>query len=124
MADQKISELTTLALPTSKDLFLVIDDPTGTPISKSVTYKVLFGAISANVVFQERTEAQSNTLQTGALANVQSNLHIGGSLVLDSSNTVASNTATGVKGTIQYNEGFVYVCYATDKWKRVAIADF
>ncbi len=124
MADQKISELTALALPTSKDLLLIIDDPTGTPVSKSVTYKVLFGTISANVVFQERFTAQSNTLYTGALANVAANLHLSGDLVLDNANTVASNTTTGVKGTIQWDDSYMYVCYATDKWKRVAIADF
>lgn len=34
----------------------------------------------------------------------------------------ASATATGVAGTITWDSGFIYVCTATDTWKRVAIA--
>jgi hypothetical protein len=38
------------------------------------------------------------------------------------SNTPASASATGVAGTITYDASYVYVCTATDTWKRVAIA--
>ncbi len=34
----------------------------------------------------------------------------------------ASATAPGVAGTITWDAGFIYVCIATDTWKRVAIA--
>lgn len=34
----------------------------------------------------------------------------------------ASATADGVAGTITWDSGFIYVCVATDTWKRVAIA--
>lgn len=36
--------------------------------------------------------------------------------------TPASAVATGVLGTIVADTGFIYVCTATDTWKRVAIA--
>lgn len=36
--------------------------------------------------------------------------------------TPASATATGRKGTICWDASFIYVCVATDTWKRVAIA--
>ena len=35
MADQKVTELSTLATPASEDLLLVVDNPNGTPASKS-----------------------------------------------------------------------------------------
>jgi hypothetical protein len=36
--------------------------------------------------------------------------------------TPASAAATGVKGTIQYDSSYIYICTATNTWKRVAIA--
>jgi hypothetical protein len=34
----------------------------------------------------------------------------------------ASAADTGTAGTITWDAGFIYVCVATDTWKRVAIA--
>ena len=45
MADQKITELTALAAPATEDLMPVVDDPSGTPISKKLTLAGLFGLI-------------------------------------------------------------------------------
>lgn len=36
--------------------------------------------------------------------------------------TPASAAATGTKGDIVHDTGFIYICTATDTWKRVAIA--
>lgn len=36
--------------------------------------------------------------------------------------TPASASASGVAGTIQYDANYIYVCVATNTWKRVAIA--
>ena len=36
--------------------------------------------------------------------------------------TPASASATGTAGTIVYDTSYLYVCIATDTWKRVAIA--
>lgn len=36
--------------------------------------------------------------------------------------TPASAAATGVTGTIAWDASFIYVCTATNTWKRVAIA--
>lgn len=36
--------------------------------------------------------------------------------------TPASASATGVAGTIAWDASYIYVCTATDTWKRVAIA--
>lgn len=33
-------------------------------------------------------------------------------------------TAAGTAGAIAYDSGFIYVCTATNTWKRVAIATF
>jgi len=36
--------------------------------------------------------------------------------------TPASASASGVAGTIAWDADYIYVCVATDTWKRVAIA--
>lgn len=36
--------------------------------------------------------------------------------------TPASASAAGTANTITYDSGFIYVCVATNTWKRVAIA--
>jgi hypothetical protein len=38
------------------------------------------------------------------------------------SNPPASATATGSAGLIRWDANYIYVCTATDTWKRVAIA--
>jgi hypothetical protein len=44
------------------------------------------------------------------------------SLLVVSTQTPASATAPGVKGTIAWDSNFIYVCTATNTWKQVAIA--
>ncbi len=38
--------------------------------------------------------------------------------------TPASASATGVAGNIVWDSGYIYVCVATNTWKRVAIASW
>lgn len=38
--------------------------------------------------------------------------------------TPSSSSATGVTGTIKYDTGFIYICTATNTWKRVALSTF
>ncbi|WP_456457668.1 hypothetical protein [Reichenbachiella sp.] len=45
-------------------------------------------------------------------------------LIGTGSNTPASATATGVRGTITWDTNYIYICTATDTWKRVAIASW
>lgn len=39
-----------------------------------------------------------------------------------SNKTPASATASGVKGEIAWDSSYIYVCVATDTWKRVGIS--
>lgn len=45
-----------------------------------------------------------------------------GFLQILTANVPASATATGLKGEISWDANYIYVCTATDTWKRVAIA--
>jgi len=61
----------------------------------------------------------SNTTLIGNASTTQAKIHgkvaVGGS-------TPASATAAGVTGTITWDANYIYVCTATNTWKRVAIA--
>lgn len=35
-----------------------------------------------------------------------------------------TSSSTGVKGTVAYDAAFLYVCIATNSWKRIALASF
>jgi len=45
-----------------------------------------------------------------------------GSVIVSNSQTPASASATGTTGTIAWDASYIYVCTATNTWKRVAIA--
>lgn len=45
---------------------------------------------------------------------------VGGALILDT-DIPASSTATGTAGSITWDNNYIYICVATDTWKRVAL---
>lgn len=50
------------------------------------------------------------------------NLTVPGELVLAAPTAPASASAAGIAGQIAWDADYIYVCTATDTWKRVAIA--
>lgn len=49
-------------------------------------------------------------------------VNLTGDLVQETQTTPASASAPGVKGTIVHDSNYIYICVATDTWKRVAIS--
>jgi hypothetical protein len=66
MADKalKISELNALTAPSGDDILVIVDDPTGTPVTKKVTVANLLGNSSANVVIRNVTPANGTITVT------------------------------------------------------------
>jgi hypothetical protein len=66
---------------------------------------------------------ESLTLNHGSNgeATFNSDVDVGGDLIT-TTKTPASASATGTAGTIAWDASYIYVCTATDTWKRVAIA--
>ena len=46
------------------------------------------------------------------------------SLIISTNSPPASSTSTGTKGTVTYNDDYLYICIATDTWKRIALSTF
>lgn len=74
MADQKITALTALTAPTTDDLLAIVDDPSGTPVTKKITLANLIGGASAlflsNVVVQTLTSASGTYTPTSGMKKV------------------------------------------------------
>lgn len=51
-------------------------------------------------------------------------LNADGTIRLPVTKTPASATATGTAGDWAYDSSYIYVCVATNSWKRVAIASW
>jgi hypothetical protein len=58
MADKKVTQLTALTTGASEDQLLIVDDPNGTPASKSITLKNLFGSVTSNVAITKLSTLQ------------------------------------------------------------------
>lgn len=71
MADKKITELTALTAVAPEDLFVIVDDPAGTPITKKVTASDLFGngiSYVTSATYKSATVLKS-VLTANAVAN-------------------------------------------------------
>lgn len=65
--------------------------------------------------------AVNGTLGVTGLLSTEGSVVVGGTLTISQA-TPASAAAAGTTGTIAVDTGFIYVCTATNTWKRVAIA--
>tara|TARA_R100001460_G_C3551800_1_gene175209 strand:+ start:1506 stop:1928 length:423 start_codon:yes stop_codon:yes gene_type:complete len=139
MADKKVTQLTSLTTGASEDLFLVVDDPNGTPASKQITHKNLFGAVSSNVVVSKLTTLNANVTINCSNTTMSSNVNLTGSkgpkvtsgfITLNTPTTVSSNNTTtvlsagGLQGSIFWDTNFLYVATSNTQVKRVALSVF
>lgn len=103
---KKISELTALTNVSGDDLLLIVDQPgTANAETKRVTAANFFANVSTNTVFK-----QTLTANTVYLSNT--------------TNTPSSSSDTGVKGEVRIDSSYIYVCTATNTWKRAAISSW
>lgn len=84
-------------------------------ISALWTFEALV-EFEAGVNFQADIEIQQG-IEFQGVAEVAT----GGKLVLPETPIISSN-ATGTTGTVAWGEDYVYVCVATDTWKRAALS--
>jgi hypothetical protein len=104
MADKKVSALVTLTNLSQDDLFMVVDDPAGTPTSKKVTVGNLFGNVAVATTHKALTTFTANTVYTGTTATFSANVMVGGlnikSAVEDKMQVANTNTLLATKAPI------------------------
>jgi hypothetical protein len=70
------------------------------------------------------TTTPGSTLDVNGNATVRGNLTLTGtSVVITTPTTPASKTASGITGQVAWDSSYIYVCVATNNWKRVAISN-
>jgi len=87
------------------------------------TNDLYFGQNSGwnSIVFQPGGAASLTLASTGA-ATFAGAVTIAGTVIHTLSATPASATAAGTVGTMSWDANYIYICTATNTWKRVAIA--
>jgi hypothetical protein len=138
MADKKITQLTSLTSPAGEDLLLIVDDPSGTPVSKQITIKNLAGGMP-NTSISGTLTVSGNTTINGSNTVVSSNVTFTSAtrgprvtarfITLAKSTGSVSNNATtelggGMQGSILWDSDYLYVATSNTVIKRVALSDF
>jgi len=103
MADKKVTQLDALTSLSGDDLFMVVDDPAGTPVSKKITVTNAFTGMTA-------------VITAGSVS---------GTFALKT-NTPESSTQDGSfpAGSIFYDNDFIYVAISASTIRRAALSDF
>ncbi len=118
MADKKVTQLDALAALSGDDLFMVVDDPAGTPTNKKVTTTNLFGNVAVPAVFND-----SVTL-SGDSSTISGNTSVTGNLSLPQT-TPANSTNTNYPVVTLWADGsFIYVAVSETLIKRASLSEF
>jgi hypothetical protein len=98
MADKKITELSSLTSLAPEDLFVVVDDPSGTPITKKIAAADLFGNGISYVTTS--TNKGATVLRSILTANVSANTSTANTLI--AAEFITNATATSANSEYQY----------------------
>jgi len=104
MADKKVSALTAITHLSRDDLFMVVNDPSGTPASRKITLANLFGNVVAETVHTGATTLRANTTVSGTKLTVAANSTFNGTVTYNGDITfnrgaTFSNTTVNVFGS-------------------------
>jgi hypothetical protein len=126
MADKKVTQLPSLTTTAAPDLLMIVDDPNGTPVSKNITVKNLFGSVPSNTVFKDNVTVTGNTVQLASSVNITKTL-TANTVKFTFGSTPASNNATTVGmavGEARFTNNYIYIAVNATTIKRVALDTF
>ena len=136
MADKKVTALSALSSVTTDDLFLIVNDPQGTPASYKVSAKNMFKSVPANTAIKGLFTTTANTIVAGNQANVSANATFSSKVTISgdkkflittkSTDPGSSNAQTSsvAAGTIFYSNTHLYIATDSNTIKRVALSTF
>jgi len=107
MADKKLSGLTSIGTATAReDLIHIVDDPSGTPLNKKVTFGEMFNAMHAPVTLADASSTTLTVATNGGRVN----------MVVDTSQNSTYVLPTPVAGL---TFKFIYIGAATDSSSHI-----
>lgn len=109
MADRakKISELTALTAPSTDDLLVIVDDPSGNSATKKVTVGNFLNNAAANVTVSNTHYLSANNL-----------------VIRRRTTPVSSSGTADLQGSIWFDTNYIYVAVANGTIKRAALSTF
>ena len=99
---------------------MIVDDPNGTPTSKKITLKTLYGNINSNTVFR----GVKNTFNSNSIFN---KFLTANNVILTKGSAPATNNATTESmsvGQIRFTNTHLYIATDSTTIKRVALSVF
>tara|TARA_R110000782_G_scaffold59728_4_gene123777 strand:+ start:262 stop:873 length:612 start_codon:yes stop_codon:yes gene_type:complete len=122
MADKKVTSLTAVTSVSDDDLFMVVDDPLGTPASKKLTVGALFGSVPSAAVFTQDVTISGDN----ATVSANTTFSGAGNLILTSVTPTSNHPGLTVppvsSGSIWFDENYIYVAVNSTTIKRAALA--
>lgn len=123
MADSKVTQLPYLTTPQSEDLLYIIDNPQGTPTSKKIDLKTLFGNITSNTVINQRLNVSGNTTLTVLTSNTLTITN--DNIVIQDKVTPSSSVDnTYAIGSFVWDENYLYIKVNVNTFKRIPLQSF
>jgi len=90
----------------STAILYVVEDPAGTPVANSITVANLFGKINANVVLSNNSVLEVPTL------------------ISTDKRTPANSGITIARGTMFYDDSYLYIATSNNTIKRLPLNSF
>ena len=103
---RKVSELTALASATAEDILVIVDDPSGVPVTKKITVGGLFGNVQPNTTIKG-TFTANGTITLAGNTNITKPTYISNTLTVTSNVTFGSSVTVG--STLVINSSGVVV---------------
>jgi len=127
MADKKVSQLTSLTTTAAPDLLLIVDDPNGTPVSKSITIKNLFSTVPANTAFSANVTVSGNRALFSSNVQVTKATTVNTFITTLTASNPSTNNATTESlsvGQMFFTNTHLYIAVNATTIKRVALSTF
>jgi hypothetical protein len=101
----------------------------GSPSGGTLDLSLLTLSLPPTVRITGTTDASDASGNTGAVGiagglSVAKRLYVGTEFILATNSAPVSSTSSGVAGMIRRDNNFIYVCIATNTWKRVLITSW
>ena len=93
---------------------------TGQASSTSHPTKLVFRTTNAG----STTPSTALILEETQNARFGDNISVEDAIVIRNSNPPSSASSTGLQGEIRYDSNYLYVCVATDTWKRILLSSW